>query len=264
MPLLATNPARAETKKPTMSKYTSSPTLFNLNPEQGKPRQGGWKTVQGWSYQAKKVRHCLLRNETLRGRRYTFHVTINIPNELSELEHKKLWKSANKKLKHISAFFVREPDVDNHINYHLIIADDIQKARLREHLDEAFPQATATISAIKSSYAIVTYILKLGQHKDKRLYFAKECKLNKVGSIGQFWQKPQKQLWQQCIDRERNIEETAKDIDLYDEAKNIHDLIDGFFPFRRILRNLALARLRETRYIYCQRTIQAPNKRKHQ
>lgn len=225
--------------------YTHLNPIFNANPEEGNnKRANGWKTLNAFKYQAKKLATCLIRNERLQGKRYTWHVAVNIQEVYSDDEHKRVWKQAAKVGQHISAFWIREPDTSNHVNYHLILNTEISEGRLRACVKDAFQAIPFTygIERVYSTFGLCRYITKADdRYSDKRLLFAKYCTLNKHGVIGKFWHKSIKQIWDDVIDEERLISATISEhYDITRAAKYLHRLTDGYIPFRRIRRNLAL------------------------
>ena len=226
-----------------MIKYSKDNPIFNPNPHVGNPRQNGWKTVNGWDYQDKKTSTLVINNERLRGRRYTWHVTHNINFVLTDAEHKALWEEATRMCRPLfTAFWLREPDTDNHCNYHLIVASEISKERLRECIAMAFRQVdhTSTIAPVydysrgHSTYGLAPYICKIGYHASKRLYFTSACTLNKHGTIGNFWHQSPGKLWADVIKTERAISATVDEAynDLQSAAKYLHSLTGGCFSFR--------------------------------
>lgn len=227
-----------------MFKYTHSCPIFNPNPPEGKPRQGGWKTVCGYVYEAKKLSHCLIANERLQGRRYSWHVTINIHHVIDDDEHKRVWQQATRVFRqNFAAFYIREPDRNNHVNYHLIIKSEISKGRLEKWIETAFPQITITssIAPIYSTIGLCRYITKHGSKYDnKRLLFSEACTLNKHGSIGTFWKQPPKQIWEAKVKTERRLSATLNEgyHDIQRAAKYLHHLVGGYVKFRHIRRNL--------------------------
>ena len=225
--------------------YTQHHPIFNVNPEEGKSNARRWKTVNGFRREAKKLSSCLIQNERLQGRRYTWHITININQVLTDAEHKAIWKQATKHLRrHVVAFWIREPDRSNHVNYHLIINSDISERRLRECVQAAFQQQqpiTYGIAPIKSSFGLCRYITKADErYVAKRLLFAPSCSLNKHGTIGAFWHTSIKTIWAEIIKNERRISAViAEHYAITQAAKYLRWASDGWYSFRRIRRKLA-------------------------
>lgn len=229
-----------------MFKYTSQHPIYNANPPDGRPRHGNWKTIQGFKYEAKKLAHCIFANEKLQTRNYTWHVTVNINTVLSDDEHKSVWKEATRQLRqHITAVYIREPDTDNHVNYHLLLNTEISHQRLKECLELAFHQVdnTLTIAPVYSTFALARYMTKADdRYKDKQLIFAPYCTLNKHGTIGPFWNKPPKQIWAMKIEMERKISVALNEgyNSIQPAAKYLHHCVSGYIPFRRIRRNITI------------------------
>jgi hypothetical protein len=150
-----------------MSNYTNRSPILNTNVALGKVRQGGWKTIEGWNYQSKKLAYCLVANERLQCKRYSWHCTINIK---SIVEPHSLWKSASKILRqHLTAFYIREPNNDGHVNYHLLINSDVSKERLKDVIQSAFRRVEFT-STIACKEAFERSFSELALGKDPPPY----------------------------------------------------------------------------------------------
>ena len=73
---------------------------------------------------------------------------------------------------------------------------------------------------------------------DKRLLFAEHVNLCKYGTVGKFWLKTKKQLWQEVIEEETGIASYRSAV--YVEARMIHDLVDEWVSFRKVSRELSV------------------------
>jgi len=226
---------------------SKSPQLIQAQPQEGKQRQGGWKTVNGWNNEATKLATCLIRNARqciVPNTKYHWHITINIKTVLTIAQHKLLWQKATRLFrKHFTGFYVREPNQSNHVNYHLIVNSEISEPRLRDCLKEALAHVdnNHSVARIYSPFGLCRYICKTKEHADKRVFFAEDVNLNKHGTIGKFWHKPTKQIWADVIKEQRQISATMNEAEphITRAARYLHNLIDGYYPLKRIRRSLA-------------------------
>jgi len=226
---------------------SKSPQLIQAQPKEGKQRQRGWKTINGWNYEAKKLATCLIRNAKkciVPNTRYTWHVTINIKAVLTIAEHKLLWKKATRLFRqHFTGFYIREPNQSNHVNYHIIVNSEISEALLRACIIKALAHVENihSVARIYLPFGLCRYICKTKEHADKRVYFADNIKLNKHGSIGKFWHKSPSQIWQVVITEERQISAIINEAEphITRAARYLHNLIVGYIPLKRIRRFLA-------------------------
>jgi len=222
--------------------YSKTPQLIQPQPQEGNQRQRGWKTINGWDYEAKKLATCLIRNS--KHAPYRWHITVNIKTVLTIAEHKAFWKRATKIFRqHFSGFYIREPNLDNHINYHLMVNSKISERRLRDCLKLALADMpyTHTVKRIYSPFGLCRYICKVKDHADKRVYIADTVNLNKHGTIGEFWHKPLSQIWQSVIKEERHISATVNEAEphITRAASYLHGLTGGYYTLKHIRRSLA-------------------------
>lgn len=240
--------------------YCSVPKqLFQDEPEYGKRICGrephGWTTLRGYWREASKQCQLLDLNRSLRGKLYTWGVSLNIEHALEIAEVKRVWEHVSRELRRrdVVAFWVREPSPANHCNYHLLIASDHTKLELRDAIDASIPdgiQYHKQIDAIASQWSYTRYIVKakvrgyvggkfrLDRYADKRLLFIKKSGLQKHGIIGSFWVRPKGELWQTVIAREKRIADGLTSPEVRAEVERLYELLDGTASRRRIERSL--------------------------
>lgn len=246
-------------------KYSSSDDdekLFQKKPlfrKASQYRPKSWTdTVEGYLNEAKRLTSCILSNQRLMGRRYSWAVHINISDELSPDRHTRLWATACLKLRRrgATALWVREPNKANRVHYHLIIKSTISKKALEQAIEESMPDRNLVrwrkrVEPIKNHWHLAHYITKakVGKTIDgkvvqdvygkKRLLFKANLNMKKYGIIGQFWEPgvSKKKLWQQVIDRERRISEGLEDVRIQRLARHVHWMLDGYWSLKHIERS---------------------------
>jgi hypothetical protein len=219
-------------------------------PQFGKVDATGWKTENGAINEAKQLTYCLLHNRHL-----FFHSVISFNRDLTEIDHKRIWKHATRELrKAILAHYTRELNYRGRIHYHLLIASNHEQHALCNTLKNSLPREIRSVSevhleSVKDQFAIASYVTKMklsgydaygkwtqDKHKTKRRLFVKECKLTKHGTIGDFWIRPRNDIWQECIARERGIAK-YKTPEMRAKAKQVSEIIsDEYQTYKTILR----------------------------
>jgi len=219
----------------------------------------GWtETLLGYFNEAEKLVQLLLRNRALMNRPYTWEVSINVEAVLSPAEITALWKKVCRKMEAngIVALWVREPSRSNHCNYHLLVKNELTKKELEDAIESAMPDRGdipwhKQVQPIKSQFQYVRYITKaktkafikgkfiLDRYADKRLLFQANLGLRKVGTIGKFWEKPKKQMWDEIRSIEKRIGDALENPDLRRLARHIHDLFGQDLPLKKIERSFA-------------------------
>ena len=181
---------------------------------------------------------CLWENRRMMGHDYTWEITINIEKELSPAQIKETWTNVCRRLRRqgIIALWVREPSRSNHCNYHLIVRNRINQSVLEAAIKYAMPSREHLpyhkhVQTVQSQWYYCRYITKAKTHgtidgrhvddkySDKRILFAPKLGLQKIGTIGAFWELPRKQIWQAVIDTEKRIADGL-------EKPNIRRLVD--------------------------------------
>lgn len=223
-----------------MPNILADPPFLQDNPDEGGWRCNSWKTINGHARQSRKYASCLYRND----RPYYHHVVISIDADLTIEDHRQLWKSIARKLRQrgVTAFYVREFNNRGRLHYHLLTATplphstytDLETDIIRIHVEH-----------VMDRWAICRYVVKASDHHDdKRRYFHQMNTLDKVGTIqakGQaFWSKPQRELWSEVTEREKAI--ASYKPDTYDEAFELHHLVEPSMSFPAVWRTLASQR----------------------
>lgn len=214
------------------------------------------ETVVGYQNEADKLSRCILRNRDLMGRDYPWAVSINVEVELWPKDIKAVWTKACRKLKArgVVALWVREPSTSSHCNYHLIVKSEMTEEALEQAIEEAMPDRDVIpwhkqVRRVRSQYHYARYITKaktrgylhgrevMDKYRDRRLLFQPGLDLRKVGTIGQFWEKSKKLLWQDIRDHEQRVGEGLEQPKIRLLARHVFDLIDGYYPLQRVERS---------------------------
>lgn len=218
----------------------------------------GWtETEVGYLNEADKLSRCLLLNRKYMKQDYTWAVSLNVEAELWPQDIKAIWTKACRKLKarSVTALWVREPSPSNHCNYHLAVKNDISKAELEEAIEEAMPDRTDIpwhkhIRRVQRQYHFARYITKAktkgivngkpvsDKYRAKRLLFQTNLDLKKHGTIGKFWEKPKKQLWQDIRDTEQRITDGLEQPKFRLLARHVYEMIGGYFPLKHVERSI--------------------------
>jgi len=206
------------------------PVLFQENPIFSKPsiyRAKGWtETVEGYVNEAKQLAVCLLRNRRLMQTSYTWFLTINFECVLPPAEIKRAWTEICRKLraKGIVALWVREVSRTNRVHHHLLLRTPISRTALERVVAECLPDQEALpthskLLVVNDEWRLVHYLAKAkitgyvqgepvdDYYAEKRLLFKPNLGLKKFGTLGSFWGRPKRELWQEVIEEELRISE---------------------------------------------------------
>jgi hypothetical protein len=238
-----------------MGRDRKPPTIYQEEPlchRQSAFRPKGWtETEAGYLYEADKLARCSLLNG-----KYTWAVAINVEAELWPEEIKNLWTKACRVLRDrgVVALWVREPSTQNHCNYHMIVKNEMTREALEDAIEKAMPHRTAIpwhkhVRPVRSQYHYCRYITKAKtgdcingkEIKDKygarRLLFQAKLKLRKVGTIGKFWERSKKELWQGVRDYALRIAEGLEQPKIRLLAQHLHKILGDDVPLWRIERS---------------------------
>ena len=106
------------------------------------------------------------------------------------------------------------------------------------------------IKPVKKGWRLAFYITKAklsgvvkGRYVDdyyarKRLLFRANLGIKKVGTIGAFWEKPRKEIWQEIAAEEKQIAEAIERQDVRRYIKHIYDLLCETVPMKEIERSI--------------------------
>jgi hypothetical protein len=236
------------------------PTIFQIKPTFSKPtkfKQKCWTdTIIGYQHEAKKLTKCILNNRKLLGRPYSWFVTIYVWPVMPPAEAAALWTKTCRSLRNqgIVALWVREPTRKNKIHYHLIVSSRQSREELVEAIETAMPSRKKTgwhknIEPVDDDPTLAYYITKAkmrgkvrgkvvpDKYASKRLLFKTGTKLHKHRTIGDFWLKPTKEIWQEVRDTEKRIAEGLSDYRVRRLARRVHEMIGGCVEFKQIERN---------------------------
>lgn len=234
--------------------------IFQDEPLDFKPssfKLKGWtETIVGYIHEASKLSQCIVKNRRLMRRNYTWAVSINVEKELSPHDIKEVWKKVCRKLKArgVVALWVREPSKDNRCNYHLLVKSQTTDAALSTAIEESMPSRSELpwhkqVKPVKSQWYWPRYICKAkttayksgrriaDKYGKKRLLFTPHLGLRKCGTIGDFWEKPKKVIWQDIIDREKRIAEGLEKPNIRKLVKHVYEWLGGYVPIKRIERS---------------------------
>jgi len=214
------------------------------------------ETVTGYLNEADKLSRCILNNHALMGRGYTWEVTINVEVELPPEQIKSVCDKVCRKLRErgVVALWVREPSRTNRCNYHLIVKNEIPQAELARAIEESMPDRSELayhkhIRPIVSQFHYARYITKAktrgyinnrevaDKYKRKRLLFRPHLKLRKYGTIGDFWEKPKKEIWQDIIEIEKRIAEGLAKPNIKKLAHHVHEMFGQCVPLSTVERS---------------------------
>lgn len=190
------------------------------------PRKSFTESEAAYLNAARQLDICIRVNERLRGSPYSWFVTLAFEEVLPLKTVTSLWANIRRKLKKkgVEALRVMEPTEKNTVHYHLIVANNFDEKELDRILVWAMPDRSSAkwhkhIEKINNLGRLATYITKgrqehfqNGQRKTdayraKRLLFKPKLGIKKVSSIGSFWVKPQKTIWDEIKqDKARRVE----------------------------------------------------------
>ena len=234
--------------------------IFQDDPLDWKPssfKLKGWtETIVGFIHEASKLSQCIVKNGHLMKRNYTWAVSINIEQELSPHDIKEVWKKVCRKLKAkgIAALWVREPSKNNHCNYHLLVKSQITNFALTTAIEESMPTRSELpwhkqVEPVKSQWYWPRYICKAktkgyingrrvgDKYGKKRLLFKPHLGLRKCGTIGDFWEKPKKEIWQAVIDKEKRIAEGLEKPNIRKLVNHVYEWLGQYVPKKQIERS---------------------------
>lgn len=236
------------------------PKIFQDEPLEWRPSSfplKGWTdTEAGYLYEADKLSRCIWENRKLMGRGYTWEVSINIEKEMPFSEIGKQWSAVCLSLKRrgIVALWVREPSRQNHCNYHLIIKNEISRRDLEDAIEGAVPPRSELpyhkhIGRIASQWHYIRYMTKAktggyvngrfvsDKYRKKRLLFIQGPRLWKSFHIGDFWEKPRDDIWDEIKDREKKIAEGLERPLIRQLCEHVYEMCGGAVSRKRIERS---------------------------
>lgn len=210
-------------------------------------RPKGWTdTVAGYIREARKLTTLILRNRKLMGRSYTWHVTINVETVQTPKEITALWSKVCGRLRRrgVVALWVREPTRSGKVHYHVIVKNQIGKATLEQAIKESMPPKSEVgwhkrIQPVTDDWQLAHYVTKAklpgwanGERVDdyyarKRLLFVPKLGLVKSHTIGAFWERPKKAVWQDIVDHEKRIDAGLDKPGVRELVDHVYDLLGG-------------------------------------
>ncbi len=242
---------------------TQPEKLYQLRPKKrvrpwGYP-EDGWYTVDGYIYEADQLSRCVAwaRRQYFNDE-FTFFASINITEDLTADQMKKLWSKVCRYLKnnHVVAIYTCEVSRrSNRFNYHLLP---------RSHTPNLKELMKFAMKGVKTNIKVEPYNpgegrftvrymtkAKTAKYKNgvlvsndrwarKRVLLRRELKMRKYGTIGDFW--PQginkDALWDEIKAHERKIAAGLQQPGAEEYALELHELIQGYFPLNRVRRSV--------------------------
>jgi hypothetical protein len=248
-------------------KSQPTPPHYQITPLQRKRsiayREAGWKTIDGYLYEADKLARCIdYARKHYFPKEFTFFVSLNILNDLSDEQMKSKWKAICRRLerKRIIAIYITEVSREtNRFNFHLILRNKEElgvqglKALIKGAACELVTNVNVKAYDGKQNYYTLRYITKAKTPKyveghlvsndrweSKRALFNSATKLRKYGVIGKFWPPKinKKIIWSQIIANEKRIKEGLSHplADAY--AQEIFELIGGYYSLQKVKRSV--------------------------
>jgi len=214
------------------------------------------ETVVGYMNEADKLSRCILRNRQAMKRDYTWAVSINVEVELPAKAVKDIWTKVVRKLnaRGVEALWVREPSKSNHVNYHLLVKNEMTKEELERLIEESMPDRVDVpyhkqVKPIDSQFHYARYITKAktrgivngkevaDKYRDKRLLFQPKLALRKYGTIGTFWERSKATLWAEIRAVEKQIGEGLEKPNVRRLARHVYEMLGEAVPIERIERS---------------------------
>ena len=197
---------------------SSERRLFQAEPKwfsssHGRHRPKGWtESVQSYKVEAQRELSCLMANQRLLGRPYTWLITLNIISVMSAAQVNKLWAVVARRLRRtgVVAYRVVEVNSDNKVHFHLLLSSEHTETDLRGILDKAAADLPLRkhMERVRLPYETAAYILKApvegvssdrkrplkDKHGNRRMLFTPHTGIRKIGVVGKFFLKPKTKL----------------------------------------------------------------------
>ncbi len=170
---------------------------------------------------------------------------------------KSRWKSAcdNFRDNGLVAIWVREPSKTNKVHHHLLVKNNVTEEELARIVEKSMPSRKTMrwhkmIKPVKKGWRLAYYLTKAklsgvvkGQYVQdyyarKRLLFHANLGIKKVGTVGAFWEKPRKEIWQEIADTEKRIEGALKRPDVQRLVHHIYHFLGETVPIKQIERDV--------------------------
>jgi hypothetical protein len=242
---------------------TQTEKLHQLRPKKRVRPAGytedGWYTLDGYIYEADKLARCVAW-----ARRYYFKdeftvfASINFNEDLTAHQMKGLWSKVCRYLKNnkVVALYVCEVSRHtNRFNYHLLLRSPTPnlKALLKfatkgvktnikpEPYDPREGRfAVRYMTKAKTAKYDNGFLVSKDRWARKRVLLRQELKIRKYGTIGDFW--PQginkNALWDEIKAHERKITEGLQQPGAEEYARELYELVQGYFSLNRIRRSV--------------------------
>jgi hypothetical protein len=235
--------------------------IFQRKPVRSKPsifHVKSWTySVESYCEKAKELTQCILKNRRLMKRPYRWFLTINFEDVMEPALIKSRWKTACDNLRDngLIAIWVREPSRTNKVHHHLLVKNDISRKELAQIVEKSMPSRKTMrwhkmIKPVKKGWRLAFYLTKAklsgvvkGQYVEdyyarKRLLFEANLGLKKFGTVGAFWEKPKKELWQEIAAEEKQIADALQQNNVSAYVQHLYDMLDGTVSLKELERSI--------------------------
>ena len=237
--------------------------IFQRKPIRSKPstfRVKSWThSIEAYCLEAGQLMQCILQNRRLMGGPYRWFLTINFEDVMEPALIRSRWKTACDNLRDngLVAIWVREPSKTNKVHHHLLVKSNMTREELSRIVERSMPSRKTMrwhkmIKPVKNGWRLAFYITKAklsgvlkGQYMEdyyarKRLLFRSNLGIKKFGTIGGFWEKSKKEIWQEIVADEKRIAEAMEQQDIRRFVKHIHELLGETVSKKEIERSIGL------------------------
>ncbi len=242
---------------------SSDRRLFQVEPERfssshGRHRPKGWtESVQSYLVEAKRELSCLVANERLLGRPYTWLITLNITEVMKAHEVNRLWAMVARRLRRagVVGYRVAEVNADNLVHFHLLLSSQHTETELRDIVDEASADLPLRkhMEQVRSSYGTAGYILKAqvegmssngkrvlkDKHGSKRTLFQPHTGIRKIGVVGKFFVKSKTELRAEMQKYAKQQAEAMKSLSKQRLVNHLFGFFGGYYSRAELTRLIA-------------------------
>jgi hypothetical protein len=180
---------------------------------------------------------------------YRWTVTVKLRNQVEPVNIRRIWTLACRRLRKwdVVGFWVLEVTPTNAVHWHILVCNDWPEDRVRQCFKKAMSglvergKAHIGVKEITDRWHECDYILKASEYwANKRVLFVPRLGLTKTGHINSFWVPSKGDLQARLQARTEAFYEGIPKETLH-TAYQLHQLIDGWYPVGRILKNLTSA-----------------------
>jgi hypothetical protein len=208
--------------------------------------------------EAKRELACLVANQRLLGRPYTWHICLNIIEVMEAHEVNRLWATVARRLRRggVVAYRVAEVNPDDKVHFHLLLSSRHTPTELRKIVGMAVAELPLRkhIEPVRSSYATAAYILKAwvkgvspdgrrmlkDKYGSKRTLFRVHTGIRKIGVVGDFFVKPKAQLRAVMREYAKKLAEAMESRSKQRLVNHLYDFFGGHYSMAELTRLIAL------------------------